>query len=271
MVSFAVGVVVGAAVTIAMAALYHRRRGARMREYEARARQTERLAELGRLTGGLAHEIRNPLSTMKVNLQLLAEDLRGVESGQQFEDIKRHGLHRVATLQSEADRLTETLDSFLRYTGKYEVSAAPCDANEVVASLLDFFEPQARGTDVRLRGSLCADPLPCRLDQALFKQALLNLLVNAQQAMASGGDLIVRTERRGTDARIEITDTGPGVADDVVGRMFDVFYSTRPGGTGLGLPTARRIVEDHHGTIEVHSEPGRGTSFTVRLPLDSSA
>jgi signal transduction histidine kinase len=105
------------------------------------------------------------------------------------------------------------------------------------------------------------------LDVNAFKQALLNLFVNARQAMPAGGELIVQAEREGNYVVLTVTDTGVGMSPETLARCFDVYYSTKKGGTGLGLPTVRRIVEEHEGSVRVVSEPGRGTSFAIVLPL----
>ncbi|MHC4355138.1 MAG: ATP-binding protein, partial [Planctomycetota bacterium] len=109
-------------------------------------------------------------------------------------------------------------------------------------------------------------PLVCRLDADMLKQVILNLFINAQQAMSSGGELMIRTDRREDDAVIEISDTGSGIPADKLSHVFDAYYSSRPQGSGLGLPTAKKIVEAHNGSITVNSEPGKGTSFAIRLP-----
>jgi signal transduction histidine kinase len=105
------------------------------------------------------------------------------------------------------------------------------------------------------------------LDIDLFKQALLNLILNAQKAMTGGGELILRTRREGPWAALDVIDTGCGMDEELQGKVFNAFFSTRPGGSGLGLPTTRKIVEAHGGTIAVRSEPGKGSQFTIRLPL----
>ena len=227
----------------------------------------DRLAELATLTGGLAHEIRNPLSTLKVNLQLLTEDWRGAEDTAES-DLCRRSLAKIETLRAEADRLHEILDDFLRYIGRQELHPTRADLNDLVDDLLVFFRPQAAAQKVQVLATLCAEPLTCNVDVSKFKQALLNLFVNAQQAMPDGGELMVRTSAD-AEARacIEVIDTGCGISSDEMGRIFEPYFSTKREGTGLGLSTTRRILRAHGGTIDAHTEPGRGTSFTLRLPL----
>jgi signal transduction histidine kinase len=112
-------------------------------------------------------------------------------------------------------------------------------------------------------------PLVCKADEGMLKQVILNLLINARQAMSDGGELLIRTECRKKEAVIQISDTGSGIAPDELPKIFDVYYSSRPQGSGLGLPTAKKIVEAHKGAISVDSEPGKGTSFTIELPLQN--
>ncbi len=230
---------------------------------------TDQLTELATLTGGLAHEIRNPLSTLKVNLQLLGEDWREAAEDEDT-DLRRRSIHKIQSLRTEVDRLQEILDDFLHYIGRQELHRAPVDLNDLVDDLLVFFRPQAESKSVRIRASLDPQPLICDVDRGKLKQAVLNLLVNAQQAMPEGGDLIVRTAAQEDGmARIEVADTGPGIREEDKEKIFLPYFSTKGEGTGLGLPTTRRIVRGHGGTIDLHTEPNNGTSFTIRLPLSS--
>lgn len=246
-----------------------------------RAEKLEKLAELGVLTGHLAHEIRNPLSTIKVNLQLLSEDIGALVKAQknrgpgedvggeeQVQSYQRQ-LRKIETVIKETDRLAEKLSDFLRYAGRMEMHPIRCDVNEIVDDLIDFYRPQALSKQVYIRESLSKTAPICRVDEDFLKQALLNLFINAAQAMESngGGDLIVRSTVRGDEVEIAVIDTGEGIAADEQEKIFDAYFTTRPGGTGLGLPTCRRIIEEHEGHIDLHSEEGKGTSFTIVLPL----
>ena len=222
----------------------------------------QRVIELSELAGGLAHEIRNPLSTLKVNLQLLAEDL----SAEPDANLRRRSLQRLETLQSETERLQILLDNFLKLVSGHEINTRPVDISNVVRHLVEFFTPQAEELAIRMRMLLSDQELICELDESLIQQALLNLCLNALQAMPSGGELIVETTAEDEWARIDVTDTGIGIAAEVLDKLFKPFFSTRKGGSGLGLSVTRRIVSEHGGTIEVHSEPGKGSRFSVRLP-----
>ncbi len=228
------------------------------------------LAELTAVAGGLAHEIRNPLSTLRVNLQLLAEDLRDVAGGKPADlpPVARRAEHRAQTMLREVDRLAQTIDDYVRYVGKDEPVLVPTDIRDVVADLSEFFEPQAARSSIKLHIDRPAAPLVCRIDANALKQALLNLLLNAQQAMPTGGNLTIRMSNVNSSARIEVIDTGPGIPPAVLPRIFEPYFSTRPGGTGLGLATARRVITRQRGRLDVETSP-TGSRFTITLPLAS--
>ncbi|MEE8170896.1 MAG: ATP-binding protein [Phycisphaerae bacterium] len=255
------------------------------------------VAELAAVTGGLAHEIRNPLSTLKVNLQLLREDWRELASTDPaVGDAVRRSLLRLDTMVREVDRLSRILDDFLRFATRHEFELRPHDLHGLLRELIGFVEPTAAAQNVAVKLSLDAGATRVAIDVDRFKQAVLNLLLNALQAMPNGGTLTVRTRdvseipdsggdgnSAGADPRstnseelsstglnavaVAVADTGEGIAPDRRARIFDPFYSTRKGGTGLGLATARRIVSDHGGTIDVRSELGVGSTFTITLPV----
>jgi signal transduction histidine kinase len=221
-----------------------------------------RYAEIAMLAGGLAHEIRNPLSTMRLNLDLLAEEFENPE-----ERRERRILQKIERVRGEAHRLERILEDFLRFARVQPLQRDPTDLNSVVDSVRDFIEPQALAQGVIVRTHYASDLPRVPLDAELFKQAILNLILNALHAMAEGGELIVSTRRENGDGVIlEMVDTGVGIAPELQVKVFEAFFSTRKEGSGLGLPTARKIVETHGGRIALESEPGRGTKFTIRLP-----
>ncbi len=286
---FWIGLAVGVALTVPLVWVATRRTEQRVRRLEQRARAAERLAELGTLTGGLAHEIKNPLSTINLNIQLLQEDLlqlndllpEGEQHAAQIARIHR----RFDTLARETRRLREILEDFLRFAGRIRLDLQPVDLHALLEELADFFHPQAAAARINLRTQLAPQQARILADAAHLKQSLLNLMINALQAMTEaresgqphGGadELILRTEKR-RDAsqpewRIHVTDTGPGIEPDQVSRIFQPYHSTKKGGTGLGLPTARRIIEEHGGQLTVHSEPGRGSDFILSLPAHHPA
>ena len=236
----------------------------------------EQLKELSRLTGGLAHEIKNPLSTIKINLKLVSEELEDSSSAEPSKmaadkDGRRfaRALRKIAVIQKETDRLEQILDGFLRYVGRTELQLASFDINELISDMIDFYSPQTHSHSITIRQSLHNQPLICKVDADMLKQVILNLFINAQQAMSDGGELMIRTDRQKKDAIIQVSDTGSGIGPDKLPHIFDAYYSSRPHGSGLGLPTAKKIVEAHDGTIRVDSEPGKGTSFTIRLPIQA--
>ena len=233
-------------------------------EHEINQRLRAQYAEIAQLAGGLAHEIRNPLSTMSLNLDLLAEDFQAPETPRD-----RRVLQKIERLRKESQRLQNILEDFLRFALVQDLRLEPADLNAIVDDMRDFCEPQASTRGIVIRTQY-ADELPeARLDVDLFKQALLNLILNAEHAMPDGGELILQTQREGRWIVLDVTDTGLGMTEEVRARVFDAFYSTRPGGSGLGLPTTRKIVEAHGGTIRVESVPGKGSRFSVRLPSNS--
>lgn len=225
----------------------------------------DRIAELSEVTGALAHEIRNPLSTLKVNLGLLTEDWR--DADEHDPDIRRRSLVRIEGLQSEAERLQHILDDFMRFAGQHDVNLKPTNLNAVLEKVIDFTTPQAAGAGIRIRPSLSTEELWSNVDENLFEQALLNIILNAQQAMPDGGDLIVKSQACDGQAQLDIADTGAGIPPEAIDKIFRAYYSTKKQGTGLGLSVTRRIVAEHGGTIAVQSDPERGTNFTIRLPL----
>lgn len=249
------------------------------RALERRSAETERLAELGMLTGGLAHELKNPLSTLQLNLQLLREDLEArlaeSEAAGEADDAGlslRRMVRRLVSLNSETTRLREILDDFLRYAGRLEVEAQPTDLKELAEEMVDFLAPQAQLARVRLEVSAEDASARALVDPKLIKQALLNLLLNAIQHTPEGGNVHVRlaAPRGGRGGRrtvqMEVIDSGRGVPVQDQAHVFEPYFSRRKGGTGLGLPTTRRIIQAHGGTIILQSNPGQGSRFILSLP-----
>jgi two-component system sensor histidine kinase HydH len=239
-------------------------------------------AELAEVAGGFIHEIKNHLGTLGLNLQLLAEDFHDPQSLRE-----RRALERIHRLQGECQGVIEVANDFLRFARIKDLELAPTDLGRVVEEMIDFFGPTARAANIDLKSYIPADLPPVPLDREMFKHALLNLMLNAEQAMPTGGELTVEASLEadrgadwgqasdsGTSAAppavcVNLIDTGAGMSEQVRARVFQPFFSTKQGGTGLGLPTTRQIIEAHGGTIGVQSEVGRGTKFTIRLPACS--
>jgi len=258
------------AAFMATVAYWRWRRGRARVRAEERARSADRVAELASMTGGLAHEIRNPLSTLVLNAQLLREEV--LDFKLEEEPRGRVG-RRVDALAREAARLRQILEDFLRFAGRMRLDRQSRDLREIVDELVDFFQPQASHAGVLLRATLPSEPVTAPIDSGLLKQALLNLMINAVQAMDASPrrELLVRVEqdRHGPspEARVHVIDTGPGIPEARRATLFMPYSSSRPGGTGLGLATTRRIVEEHGGRVTLFSDEGVGSDFVVHLPL----
>ncbi|MEM1424355.1 MAG: ATP-binding protein [Planctomycetota bacterium] len=273
-IGFFVGVCVCVAIGVPLAQRRERRQVARTRAAERRARAAERMAAIGQMTGGLAHEIKNPLSTIGLNAQLIEEAVGDLDiDGQERTRLVK----RLGTLRRESERLRDTLTDFLRFAGEVRLNAQPADLNDVVEEIADFYAPQAQHHKLRFRHEAAPKKMPVRIDTTLFKQALLNLLINATQAMEAGTgsddrprELMLRTIDTTLDGApacaVHVIDTGPGIPADTLAKIFTPYYTTKSGGNGLGLPTTQRLVEEHGGLLEVHSDEGVGTDFAIILP-----
>ena len=226
-----------------------------------RHRLQAQYAEIAELAGGLAHEIKNPLSTVLLNLELMAEDVDPEESQRD-----RRLLKKIETVRNECQRLNEILQAFLQFARVGELDLAEADLNAEVEEFIAFYQPQAEEAGIEISPHLAVDLPVVMLDSTLMRQVLLNLALNAQQAMPDGGLLELQTSSRDGEVLLELIDNGVGMNDATRSKMFQAFYSSKPGGSGLGLPTVRKIVEAHGGTISCESEPGRGTRFTISLP-----
>jgi len=266
LVTFILGLVAGALLAVPFIIIVAKFSSRRAQASERRARQSEHLAEVGRLTGGLAHEIRNPLSTLNLNLQLLREDL--VRPGA---SVEPRTVARLDSLEQEARRLQTILDDFLKFAGRHEVHLKSLPLGPLMAEAAAFYSERLQRAAVHVRTQFADGLPPVALDADRFKQALSNLILNAEAAMPEGGDLLITAEPERHGVRVHITDTGVGIPPESLDKIFEPYYSTRSGGSGLGLPMVRRIVQEHGGSIEVHSEVGRGTRFTIHLPASQGS
>ncbi len=259
----------GAAAGFLAGALWASRRALAARgQAEDRARlvrQQEQAALVGTIASGIAHEIRNPLSTLRMNLQLLREDWEDP-----ITEREQKGKKRIDILLRETGRLDTVVADFLRFAGGHALRLERGDLNALAAELLDFLGPQAERSRIRLVRDFQRGLPPVDVDAGLLRQALMNVLVNAQQALSTGGSIRVRTFEDGPWVKIEVADDGPGIAPEHLERIFTLYFSTKPGGTGLGLPMVKKIVEEHGGAVEVRSEPGKGAVFTLCLKKPAS-
>ncbi|HEG44328.1 hypothetical protein LCGC14_2567100 [marine sediment metagenome] len=257
MVNFIYGLVAGIALAGLAFAVFRNRPGG---SSDADTETQKQLEELGKLTGGLAHEIKNPLSTVKVNLKLISEDI------DPSDQKNARWQKKIEIVRSETDRLSLILDDFLKYIHRIEPNTQPVNLNDLLGELIDFYSPQARDKSITIRQGLADKPIICDIDADMIKQVLLNLFINAQQAMEGDGELIIRTSAEKGFVRIEVSDTGRGIAPEKLDNIFEAYYTSKAEGSGLGLSTARKIILAHKGTITVNSQPGKGTSFTITLP-----
>jgi signal transduction histidine kinase len=228
---------------------------------QAELRRAERLAAVGRISAQITHEIRNPLNSIGLNAELLADELAART------DPSREALQLVAAITREVDRLNGVTEEYLRFARLPRATLAPHDVNELMGGLLDFVGPELAAARVELRRELPPGLPPIRADEGLLRAVFLNLLRNSREAMPGGGTITVRTGRaEGGSVEIEVRDTGGGIPPGDLTRIFDPFYSTKERGTGLGLAFSQQVVKEHGGTIRCDSIVGRGTAFTVRLP-----
>ncbi len=227
---------------------------------EVEARLARQLEGLGRVYRMLAHELRAPLSAMMINLDVLHERL--AHDGSADETTRRH----VDVLREELQRLNRSLTGILTQT----VPMSPPERFDLTGSLADLMAlltPQANKQGVEVETRLPDEPLPMRGYPDRLRQALLNVAVNALEAMPNGGRLTVEARREGKRARVALRDTGPGIAPEALPRLYDAEFSTKNGGSGIGLHVARALVELHGGEIEIASALGRGTDVEVIVPL----
>jgi len=228
-----------------------------------RQRLLAQYAEIATLAGGLAHEIRNPLSTIRMNLDLLGEEL-----DESDDPIINRSLRKLDRIRNECTHLEEILNAFLEFARAGQLDLEEVDLAELVTEFVDFYRPRADDYGIELSPHLGADLPSVQVDRSLMKQVLLNLVQNAQQAMPKGGEISIQAYATKARVTLEIIDTGTGISEKARKEMFQAFFSTKPGGSGLGLSTVRKIVEAHGGTIQCESEEGRGTRFTIVLPIE---
>jgi PAS domain S-box-containing protein len=220
---------------------------------------SERLAALGRITAGVAHEVKNPLNSMRLWLENLKESLPAEADGA--------SLQAVQVLDKEIDRLDAVVKRFLDFTRPMDIRLEATQLAELLREVLEVAQPQLQKAGIQLAQLLPIDVPEVYVDRALLKQAVLNLVLNAAEAMPGGGQLRLVLSRRGETAEITVGDTGKGIPPENRQKIFQLFFTTRPGGSGIGLASTFRIVQLLNGSIDFTSEVGRGTTFRIELPL----
>ncbi len=227
-------------------------------EKEEMLRRADRLSALGALSAGIAHEIRNPLASIKGTAEILQEDFPPPHKKYDFLQI----------LIKEVDRLNKVVENFLSFARPQPPDLGPCEVSAVINSVLELVKHPAHKTNVSIKTSFDLQRPDLIADEEQLKQAFLNIILNALQAMPHGGELSVATVHKAPWVEIYFQDQGPGIPFPDLDKIFNPFYTTKGEGTGLGLAiTHRIIVENHGGQMEVESEEGKGTKFIVRLPL----
>ena len=217
--------------------------------------------ELAELAGSFIHELKNHLATLSLNVQLLAEDFDPPETPRE-----RRAAERIAGLHGECKKLLAISNDFLRFARVAEPNFAEVEVDDVVSRLVDFLAPTAKARRIDIAWHCEADLPRAKLDAELFETALLNLLLNAQEALPNGGRITLLLRTEGPELLLEVIDTGPGIAPDVQPKLFTAFHTNKPHGHGLGLATSRRIIRAHGGELRCESQAERGTKFTIALP-----
>ncbi len=217
--------------------------------------------DLTSLFSALAHEIKNPLSVIHMNMDLLAEDLAEMSTPQ-----ARRAAERVEMVQRQSSRLETLLKDFTKFIRLNKLALRAGNLNEQVGQVLDLFQAQARRQKIELVRYFDNELPSMLLAPQMMQAALTNLVKNALEAMPEGGQLVARTRPTLRGIALDLIDTGCGMNDETLLKMFNTFYTNKPGGTGLGLPTAKKIIEAHGGVINVQSSVGRGTQFTIEFP-----
>lgn len=230
-------------------------------EAEEQLRRADRLSALGELSAGMAHEIRNPLGSIKGTAEILREDFSPGDKKYEFLQI----------MLKEINRLDRILSEFLMFARPAMPELRDTDLNRLIKSVLELVDRQAAGSGIDISFD-ARKPIAVKADEGLITQAFLNLTLNAVQAMPDGGRLTIENEMisskdgKGSMCRISFTDTGVGIPKENQKRLFNPFFTTKKEGTGLGLAITHRIIEAHGGTISLESREGNGSVFTVTLP-----
>jgi two-component system, sporulation sensor kinase E len=232
------------------------------RAREARLRRAESLAALTTLTAGVAHEIKNPLGSIGIHLELMKKEMSGKR---QIET--RKVMENLRIIKEEVDRLNRIVMDFLFTVRPMNAELSYDDLNRVVQELLELKKPELAEAGINLETELMKPSPQILLDERYMKQAVLNLLNNAISAMPDGGRLRVQTMHDGNEVRLKIADSGVGIPEENMDKIFEPYFTTKDFGSGLGLTLVYKIVKEHMGDIEISSKVGEGTTMTLSFPL----
>jgi signal transduction histidine kinase len=231
-------------------------------ERETREEQASRLAYVGTLASGLAHEIRSPLNAVKLNLDLLKEELDAVDETKR-EEFK----NRLNLITREVDGLQDLLTEFLTFAKPPSMELLPTDLNQMLLEMEQFIAPACKQRHIQIEKDFQKELYPVPLDQNQFgRGVIINLLTNAMEAIGEHGTIWLRTRETPDNIEIIVEDNGEGVKPENEARIFELFFSTKDHGTGLGLAIARRIVQEHGGELILENRYKKGAKFIIRLP-----
>jgi signal transduction histidine kinase len=219
---------------------------------------SRRLAAIGRLTSGVAHEVKNPINAIVVHLEVMRQKLKEIDP-----DTRRH----IDVIGSEIQRLDRVVQTLVDFTRPVELRLVEMDLRKLVDDVVMLAAPAAEQNQVHIERPAVQEPLPTRIDSDLVKQAVLNIVINGVQAMPEGGTLQLALRREGENALLTIRDQGQGIPQDIRDKVFNLYFTTKKGGSGIGLAMAYRVVQLHHGSLEFDSIAGEGTTFYLRFPL----
>lgn len=219
---------------------------------------SRRLAAIGRLTSGVAHEVKNPINAIVVHLEVMRQKLKEIDP-----DTRRH----IDVIGSEIQRLDRVVQTLVDFTRPVDLRLSEMDLRKVMDEVIMLASPAAEQSKVTIDRLASQEPLPVRIDADLVKQAILNIVINGVQAMTEGGKLRIGARREADNALLTIRDFGPGIPADVRDKIFNLYFTTKKGGSGIGLAMAYRVVQLHHGSLEFTSVAGHGTTFYLRFPL----
>ncbi|GAB1432638.1 ATP-binding protein [Spirochaetota bacterium] len=229
------------------------------RKKEARLRRAESLASLTTLAAGVAHEIKNPLGSISIHVQLLEKAMKEKPD----KKMERY----LSIVSEEIDRLNKIVVDFLFAVRPMDIKPINDDINALVLELAEFMKPEAKNASIELEAKLEASANSVPFDRRYIKQVLLNLIKNSMSAMPKGGKLLLKTSSNQDEFIIRVEDSGSGIDNDKIGKIFEPYYTTKENGTGLGLTLSYKIIKEHGGDISVSSKPGAGSVFTISLPI----
>src|SRR3954451_1793357 len=229
-----------------------------MEEIESELELSRRMAAIGRLTSGVAHEVKNPINAIVVHLELLRNKLG---------DPHAPGIRHLDVIDAEIHRLDRVVQTLVDFSRPVELQLREQDLRTIVGDVLALATEELTTHNVSLESRLPETPMIVNVDSDLFKQAVLNVTLNAAQAMPNGGTLRVILEEERRMAILRIADNGVGIPPEIREKIFDLYFTTKSGGSGIGLAMTYRILQLHHGSVDVQSKVGRGTEFFLRIPL----